>query len=139
MVDDSPNRELGDTEKPEVKYIPQHRRKEKLEEKMIELIDLTSKQTAAEMAPPPPQLHPLRRKIMLPHNWKQWAKQCETHWIRGNNLNAFMKWMGVLYRHVRQAQFPLPNQQNYGGPVDGGIGQQGQQGPMMRELNFQGL
>ena len=46
---------------------------------------------------------------------------------------------GVLYRYVQQPQFLLPNQQNYGGLVDGGIGQQGQQGPMMRELNFQTL
>ena len=50
LADDSSERKLGETEKPEVKYTPPHRCKEKLEEKMIEFIDLTSKQTAAEMA-----------------------------------------------------------------------------------------
>ena len=45
-----------------MKYTPQHRRKEKLEEKMIEFIDLTSKQTAAEMAPPPPPAPPAASK-----------------------------------------------------------------------------
>ena len=43
----------------------------------------------------------------------------------------------VLYRHVQHPQFSLPNQQNYRGALDGSVGQQGQLGPMMSELNFQ--
>ena len=139
MVDDSPNRELGDTEKPEVKYTPQHRRKEKLEEKMIELIDLTSKQTAAEMAPPPPPAAPPAPKDYVATQLEAMGQAMRNSLDPRQQFECLYEMNGVLYRHVRQAQFPLPNQQNYGGPVDGGIGQQGQQGPMMRELNFQVL
>ena len=53
LGDDNPARKLGKTEKPEVKYTPQHRCKERLEDKMIEFIDLTTKEIAAEMAPLP--------------------------------------------------------------------------------------
>ena len=51
LPDESAGRELGDTDKPEVKYTPQHRHKERLEDRMIEFIDLTTKQTAAELVP----------------------------------------------------------------------------------------
>ena len=57
--DESPARELGETERPDVKYTPQHKRKEKLEDKMIEFIDLTTKQSVAELAPPPPAAPPV--------------------------------------------------------------------------------
>ena len=139
VVDDSPNRELGDTEKPEVKYTPQHRRKEKLEEKMIEFIDLTSKQTAAEMAPQPPPAPPAPPKDYVATQLEAMGQAMRNSLDPRQQFECLYEMNGVLYRHVRQPQFPLPNQQNYGGPVDGGIGQQGQQGPMMRELNFQTL
>ena len=137
LGDDSPNRELADTDKPEVKYTPQHRRKEKLEEKMIEFIDLTSKQTVAEMAPPPPP--PPVQKDYVATQLEAMGQAMRNSLDPRQQFECLYEMNSVLYRHVRQPQFPLPNQQNYGGPVDGGIGQQGQPGPMMRELNYQAL
>ena len=67
LPDESAGREVGDTDKPEVKYTPQHRHKERLEDKMIEFIDLTTKQTAAKLVPhaAPPAKDYVGKSIIL--------------------------------------------------------------------------
>ena len=138
--DESPARELGETERPDVKYTPQHKRKEKLEDKMIEFIDLTAKQSVAEMAPPPPAAPP------VPKDYVGSQLEAIGHALR-NSLDAKQQFQclyemnNVLYRYVTNVQFPIQNQhqmqnqQNYPPAAEGGP----QQGPMMRELNFQAL
>ena len=122
------------TDKPEVKYTPQHRCKERLEDKMIEFIDLTTKQTAAELVPhaTPPT------KDYVGTQLEAMGQAIRSSLDPRQQFECLFEMNNVLYRHVRQPQFPLPNQQNYGGAVDTGVDQQGQ-GPMMRELNFQTL
>ena len=132
LPDESAGRELGDTDKPEVKYIPQYRHKERLEDKMIEFIDLTTKQIAAELVP-----HvAVPTKDYVGTQIEAMGQAIRSSLDPRQEFRCLFEMNNVLYRHVCQPQFPLPNQQNYGGAVDTGVDQQGQ-GPMMRELNFQ--
>ena len=113
---------------------------------MIEFIDLTTKQSAAELAPPPPAAPP------APKDYVSSQLEAIGHALR-NSLDAKQQFQclyemnNVLYRYVTNAQFPIQNQQpmqnqhpmpiqnqhNYAPAAEGGP----QQGPMMRELNFQ--
>ena len=132
LPDESAGRELGDTDKPEVKYTPQHRCKARLEDKMIKFIDLTMKQTAAELVP---HAAPLT-KDYVGMRLEAMGQAIRSSLDPRKQFECLFEMNNVLYRYVHQPQFPLPNQQNYGGAVDTGVDQQGQ-GPMMRELNFQ--
>ena len=132
LPDESAGRELGETDKPEVKYTPQHRCKARLEDKMIKFIDLTMKQTAAELVP---HAAPLT-KDYVGMRLEAMGQAIRSSLDPRKQFECLFEMNNVLYRYVHQPQFPLPNQQNYGGAVDTGVDQQGQ-GPMMRELNFQ--
>ena len=132
--DESPARELGDTDMPEVKYTPQFKRKEKLEEKMIEYIDLTSKQAAAEMLPPAAPAPPPPPKDYVTSQLEAMGQAMRSSLDQRQQFQCLYEMNNVLYRHVTQAQFPVQNNPTYAGGAGQGGGQG--QGDMMRELNF---
>ena len=73
---------------------------------MIELIDLTSKQTAAEMAPPPPPAAPPAPKDYVATQLEAMGQAMRNSLDPRQQFECLYEMNGVLYRHVRQAQFP---------------------------------
>ena len=104
---------------------------------MIEFIDLTSKQTSAEMAAPTPVPPP--PKDYVTSQLEAMGQAIKNSLDRQQQFQCLYEMNNILYRHVTQAQFPnqqgqypMQNQQNYAG----GNGQGGGQGDTMREFNF---
>ena len=96
---------------------------------MIEFIDLTTKQTAAELVP-------LATKDYVGTQLEAMGQAIRSSLDPRQQFECLFEMNNVLYRHGYQPQFPLANKQYYGSAVDTVADQQGQ-GPMMRELNFQ--
>ena len=94
--------EFMDTERPEVKFTLQFKSKEKLENKMIEFIDVTTKHTAVEMPESPVPPHPPKDHMttQLDAIGQALKRSLDKHQqLQCENMYEVI----VLYRHVTQA------------------------------------
>ena len=131
-------KEIEDTEKPEVKHTPKFKRKENLEDKLMEFIDLTAKQDASLALPMP---------VEKPKDYVAMQIEAMGEAIRCNlsqkaQFECLHEMQSVLFRYMNQNNFNMNMvQQQQAAPPPQAQVQQGNffTGGEYRDIQYQNL